>query len=271
MAFQNLSRRRLGAGSVVAIAGGAGCLSASSGEQTGSPSGSEEADTPTDEPSTATATRTPPERLAELSVDDFIQYPLSGTHPTVHRKAGMQYVVVRLEQGAGNYVRLQLDGEAIERASRQPVERGDTVNVAFAVSKARTVERGELRLGGSTFRELPAETITRLNEPPVFEVGDPSVSPSEIEPEGETQVAVTFTVTNRGEGPGTFGASLSGPASGSDLVTATLDAGEQRELSPSTTRFGTGDEDRVWLDWGADRWSTEIPVAATETPSSTEQ
>jgi hypothetical protein len=134
------------------------------------------------------------------------------------------------------------------------------------VSKDRTVERGELRLGGSTFRELPAETITRLNEPPVFEVGKPSVSPSEIEPEGETQVTVSFTVRNRGEGPGTFGASLSGPASGSDLVTATLDARKERELSPSTTRHGTGDEDRVWLDWGADRWATEIPVAATEIP-----
>lgn len=202
---------------------------------------------------------------------DFFQYLLSGTHPTVHRKAGTQYVVVRLEPGANNRPALHLDGEAVELASRQPVERGDTVTVAFAVSKDRTVERGELRLGGSTFRELPAETITRLNEPPVFEVGEPSVSPSEIEPDGETQVTVTFTVTNRGEGSGTFGASLSGPASGSDLVTATLDAGEQRELGPSTTRFGTGDEDRVWLDWGADRWSTEIPVAATETPSSTEQ
>ena len=271
MALQNISRRRLLVGSVAAIVGGAGCLSPSSEQPTDTPPTSEETTTPTDEPSTATPTGTPTDRLAELSVTDFFQYPLSGTHPTVHRNAGMQYVVVRLEQGARNYVRLQLDREAVERASRQPVERGDTVNVAFAVSKDRTVERGELRLGGSTFRELPAETITRLNEPPVFEVEEPSVSPSEIEPDGETQVTVTFTVTNRGEGPGTFGASLSGPASGSDLVTATLDAGEQRELSPSTTRLGTGDEDRVWLDWGADRWSTEIPVAATETPSSTEQ
>ncbi|NHX35330.1 MULTISPECIES: hypothetical protein [Halolamina] len=47
--------------------------------------------------------------------------------------------------------------------------------------------------------------------------------------------------------------------------------GGKRELSPSTVRYGTGDDDRVWLDWGVDRWSTGIPVAATETPSSTEQ
>ncbi|GAB7094356.1 hypothetical protein JCM30237_15080 [Halolamina litorea] len=249
MARQKPSRRQLLAGSVVAIAGSAGCLSA----------------TPTDEATTETGT--PPERLTELSVADFFQYLLSGTHPTVHRKAGQQYVVVRLERGARNHMTLYLDGEAVDRASREPVKEDDTVTAVFAVSKDRTVERGELRLGGSTFRTLPPETISRLNEPPVFEVGEPSVSPAEIEPEQRTEVTVTFTVTNHGEGTGTFGASLSGPASGSDLVRTTLDPGEERELSPTTTRYGGEEQARVWLDWGVDRWSTEIPVTATETPS----
>jgi len=268
--LQNHTRRRLLIGSVAIATGSAGCLSTPPEESRESSPESEGTTPPPDE--SPTTTGTPPERLAELSVTDFIQYPLSGTHPTVHRKAGQQYVVVRLERGERNQLTLHLNGEAVDRASRQPVPwTNETVDVAFAVSKARSVERGELRLGGSTFRELPTETISRLNGPPVFEVGEPSVSPREIEPEQETEVTVTFTVTNRGEGSGTFGASLSGPASGSDLVTATLDAGEKRELSPSTVRHGTGDEDHVWLDWGADRWSTEIPVAAAETPSSTEQ
>lgn len=272
MPCQNCSRRQLLAASVAISTGSAGCLSASSEERADSSPESEETTTATDESATTTTTGTPPERLAELSVTDFIQYPLSGTHPTVHRKARQQYVVVRLVRGTRNRLTLRLDGDSVPLASRQPVPwANDTVDMAFAVSKDRTVERGELRFGGSTLRTLSAETITRLNEPPVFEVGEPSVSPTEIQPEQRTRLTVSFAVTNRGEGSGTFGASLSGPASGSDLVTASLGAGEQRELSPSTTRYGEQEEESVWLDWGADRWVTEIPVTATETPSSEDQ
>lgn len=264
MALQNVSRRRLLAGSVAAITGTAGCSGSTKTEADGTTEpGTESADSPS---STGTDSR-----LVELSVAEFVLYPLSGTHPHVHRTAGHQYVVARLsaevEHASTEAVTLELDGDAVGLASRQPVSwRNDTVDVAFAVSKDRTVERGELQLHGSTLRTLSAETISRLNEPPEFELGEPSISAAEVET-GETVLAtVSFTVANRGDGPGTFGASLSGNyVSGSKLVTASLQPGEERELTPSVRIHGEGDVAHVRLDWGVDQWSTEVPVAGTET------
>lgn len=265
MALQNLSRRRLLAGSVAAVTGTTGCLGSGGTETDGTTDPSPEStDSP---PSTETDTR-----LVELSVAEFILYPLSGTHPHVHRTAGYQYVVARLspevKRASTEAVTLELDGDDVGLASRQPVPwRNDTLDVAFAVAKNRTVESGELQLHGSTLRTLSAETISRLNEPPEFELGEPSVSPADIEAGETVQATVSFTVTNRGDGAGTFGASLSGNyVSGSKLVTASLEPGEERELTPSVRIHGEGDVAHVRLDWGVDQWSTDVPVAGTETP-----
>ncbi|MBP1985916.1 hypothetical protein [Halolamina salifodinae] len=266
MSLQNLSRRRLLVGGVAAVTGTAGCSGSARTEADGTTEPSPES---VDSPS---PTGTPAARLAELTVAEFILYPLSGTHPHVHRKAGRQYVVVRLstelDRGAATEaVALELDGEAVGLASRQPVPwRKDTVDVAFAVAKDRTVGSGELQSRGSTLRTLSAETISRLNEPPEFDVGEPSVSPAEIGAVETEQATVSFTVANRGDGAGTFGASLSeNYVSGSKLVTASLQPGEERELTPSIRIRGEGDVAHVRLDWGVDQWVTEIPVAGTET------
>jgi len=77
-------------------------------------------------------------------------------------------------------------------------------------------------------------------------------------------------VTNTGEGRGTFGASLSGNfLSGSETVTATLDAGGKRTVTGSTKVIGEGEEATVRLDWGSDSWSNAIPVGETPTKTDT--
>lgn len=269
MALQPCSRRRLLATSVAAVAGAAGCVS-------GTPETATDPPTDTDRtPDTTTATPTPERgvELVDLSVADFVVYPLSGTHPHVHRRAGMQYVVTRLgtelEWGAvSDRLVLDLDGEAATPAERQPVSWDhDDVEVAFAVPKDRQVERGELRFDDGRLGTLSDETVTRLNNPPAFEVASPSVRPDEIDV-GETVTAtVTFTLSNEGSGPGTFGASLKGNyVSGAHTLTATLDAGTGREVEATVKLNGRGDEATVRLDWGPDEWSTGVPVVGTETP-----
>jgi hypothetical protein len=210
--------------------------------------------------------------LAALSVADFVIYPLSGTHPHVHRRAGIQYVVVRIatemDWGAvTDGLTLELDGGAAALAERQPVSWDhDDVVVAFAVSKDRAVDTGVLRFDDTTIRSLSAETVTRLTNPPVFEVRDPSVSPSQIQAGETVSATVAFTLSNVGDGVGTFGASLKGNyVSGANTVTATLESGAERAVTASVKLHGEGEEARVRLDWGADEWVETVPIVGTET------
>lgn len=268
MALQPCSRRRLIAASAAVIAGTAGCVSESPGTATDSATPPERSpDTETSTPPTASGVE-----LVDLSVADFVLYPLSGTHPHVHRREGTQYVVVRVAtesdwRAVSDGLTLHLDGESAALAERQPVSwNHDDVEVAFAVAKDRQFERGVLRFDGAALRELSAETITRLDNPPVFHVASPSVSPSEI-PAGETVTAtVTFSLSNDGAGAGTFGASLKGNyVSGANTVTATLEAGAEREVRTAVKLSGSGEEATVRLDWGADEWVEAVPVVGTAT------
>lgn len=216
-----------------------------------------------------------------LSVADFILYPLSGTHPHVHRRAGTQYVIVHTNTSPsdgtlGERLTLELDGEAVPLASRQPVPWShDTLDVAFAVSKDVTIDSGQILLEQSTFdrstlHTLSGTTVERLNNPPAFEVSDPSVEPNEISPGERTTATVRFSLTNTGDGPGTFGASLKGNfVSGAGTVTRTLNAGAVDEVAASVEIVGEGDEASVRLDWGSNEWSAGIPVVGTPTGSDT--
>jgi len=270
MTLQPRSRRQLLAASAVAVAGAAGCVS----DEPEATAPTDTGGTPETVTSTPTATQTPADGigLVSLSVADFIRYPLSGTHPHVHRRAGKQYVVVRLATGmewgpVSDGLTLDLDGEPAALAERQPVSwNHDDLEVAFAVSKDREVERGELRFEGETVRTLSTATVTRLNNPPVFEVASPSLSPSEVQSGAVVTAMVTFTLSNHGPGAGTFGASLKGNyVSGANTVTATLEAGAQQEVSASVKLHGEGEDATVRLDWGADEWVGGVPVVGTET------
>lgn len=232
------------------------------------------------EPSPGTDVADGTAHVESLSVADFILYPLSGTHPHVHRQAQTQYVVVRLDtsfprETIQKRLTLKLDGDVMPFAEHQPVPwEHDTVDLAFAVPKTETFNGGQVLFDQTELRLFSDATIERLNNPPVFEVSEPSVSPNEISAGERTTATVRFEVANTGDGRGTFGASLTGNfLSGSNTVTATLDAGARREITAAVKIIGEGEEATVRLDWGSDEWSADIPVvrqsSSPETPTST--
>jgi len=259
------SRRRLLASSAVALGSLAGCVS-----------GAPDSETDTSPSPTRTPTRTDTDdsalRVDTLSVADFVLYPLAGVHPHVHRRSGMQYVLVRVvtsldEDAVRKRLTLELDGASVPLAERQPVpwER-ETVDLAFAVSKTATVDAGRVLLDGTVRRSLAEATVERLNHPPVFEVGEPSVSPAEVEAGQRLDATIRADVTNVGSGRGTFGASLgSSYLSGSKTVTVALDTGAERELTGEIRIVGDDDAPTVRLDWGVDEWKTTVPVVGTAT------
>lgn len=263
MPYSSPSRRRLlGTLSLGAVAG---CLSdpGRSGSPTASSSPS---------PDIADGTL----RIDSLSVADFVLYPLAGVHPHVHRQSGTQYVIARAATSRSpdavrDRLTLELDGEPASLAERQPVPWDrETVDLAFAVSKSRTVDAGRVLFDGTTLRTLSPAAVERLNAPPVFEVGKPSVSPSEIAAGDRVDATVRVAVANTGRGAGTFGASLgSSSLSGSRTLTTTLDPGSERDLTGSIPIVGGDDPPAVRLDWGTDEWTTTVSVVGTATRNST--
>jgi len=289
------TRRELLGGVGVLVASVAGCLEIGPSDDgpSASPGGTPRNDsagstpTPTDEtpdgnPPPSTETTAPETGIEDgtlavdgLDVGDYLLYALAGTHPHVHRRGDTQYVIVRAATSfPGETVRgrlsLDLDGAAMPRANRQPVPWSrDTVDVAFAVPKDESFGDGRVRFDGTTVHSLEATTIDRLNQPPVFEVGTPTVTPESLQAGEEAQATVRFPLANEGEGTGTFGASLSGNVlSGSNTLTATLDPGASREVSGTIRVAGEGDGATVRLDWGSNEWAGTIPVVGTTTPES---
>lgn len=205
-----------------------------------------------------------------MSVADFVIYPLSGVHPHVHRRSGTQYVVVALITSlSGRTLRdrltVEVDGEPVHLAAHQPVPwETEAARVALAVPKDATHEGGRVLFDGAVVHDLSTAVIRRLNAPPVFEVGEPSISPTGVEAGEQTTAVAQFGLRNVGEGRGTFGASLTGNyVSGSATVTESLDPGAETTVSVSTPVVGDGDAAAVTLDWGADWRSFEIPVVET--------
>lgn len=273
MPSNNHSRRRVLKTGTATIIGRTGCLSESPESQTRSPS-TETSHSPETEPTTQGTDGTT--NVDTVSVADFILYPLAGVHPHVHRRAGTQYVVVGTNTSLSDEtlrerLTLELDGEAIPLASRQPVPWShDTLDVAFATSKNTTIDNGQVLFDQSKLYTLSATAVERLNNPPVFEVTDLSVAPNEISPGERMTATVRFSLTNTGDGSGTFGASLKGNfLSSAGTVTATLNDGAEDEAAASVEIVGEGDEASVRLDWGSDEWSTGIPVVGTPTESNT--
>jgi len=265
-----MSRRRLLASGAVALGALAGCLS----EPTTPGSPTDPPPTPTSDERSPTGTSVDGDtlRLDSLSVADFVLFPLAGVHPHVHRQAETQYVIVRAATSlpratVRDRLTLELDGESAPLAEHQPVPwNRETVDLAFAVSKRTTVATGRVLFDGTELRTLSAATVERLNEPPVFEVGEPSVSPTEISAGDRVDATVRVEVTNTGSGVGTFGASLGSSAlSGSKTLTARLAAGANHQLTGSISIVGRDDAPTVSLDWGTDEWTATVSVVGTET------
>lgn len=288
------SRRRFLTALGCAIPAFAGCLSDSPASDASTAPGSDRTESgpetsdpqragTSDETAAADDTATPDartvpggDRVESLTVGDFFEYALSGTHPHVHRRENTQYVLVSVDSSAEDRVvrgalSLSLDGDTVPTAERRRVSwANETVDVAFAVSKSESVDRGALRYDGTVVRRLEAETIERLNSPPRFEVSDVSVTPESLAADERAAATVQFTVRNSGEGPGTFGASLGGNfVSGFELVTVTLDPGESRTVEADTRVVGSEHGANVTLDWGQDYWSTAIPIPDTGTATAT--
>ncbi|PSQ05860.1 hypothetical protein BRC97_07895 [Halobacteriales archaeon QS_6_71_20] len=167
-----------------------------------------------------------PVSVESVSVADFVIYPLARVHPHVHRRPGIRYVVVSLttsrsDREARDRFGLELNGEEAPFASRQPVPwEASTTDVAFAASKDTTHDSSRLSFDGETLGALPADVIDRLNAPPVFEVGEPTVSPDEVA-DGATAIAT---------------------------------------VEVDVRNVGDGEAATVGLDWGSGRWSADVPV-----------
>lgn len=271
MSVDRPTRRHLLKTSLIAALGLSGCVSGNGGSSTAS------SPVPTDDEPTATHTDAErPARVASLSVSDFILYPLAGTHPHVHRQANMQYVIVRLDSSLSmetlrNRLTLEVNNGSVPLADRQPVpRRRDTSDIAFALPKDKTLGSGRVLFDQTEIHSLSTATLDRLNNPPVFEVSEPSVTATEVQAGTQREVTVIFRVANTGEGRGEFGASLKGnDVSGANTLTATVDAGTDRSVHGDTTIVGDDDMATIRLDWGADEWTTDIPVVGTPPESDT--
>jgi len=223
------------------------------------------------QPTTGETTQTegPPISVTSVAVQNYVVYPLSSTHPTVHRQPGTQYVILKTEalithQEVREHLDIRVNGEALPLADRQPVQRQtDTFDVAFALSKTQDVTNGDVLFNGTEVQSLSEPVIERLNNPPRFEISETVVSPQQIRA-GTTETArLEVEVANTGEGPGTFAASLSGRASGSKELFVTVDPGDQTWVSGIVEIAGVGEEATLHLDWGSDQLVTEIPVIGT--------
>lgn len=270
MPSKKVSRRHVLKASPVALIGSAGCLS----ETRSSKPSTASSPRPSTNRTTNTGTTEAGEEtnLRSLSVADFILYPLASVHPYVHRRAHTQYVIVQLTtsqsaQTSREKLTLTLDDEPMPLTERQPIPwKHDTVDVAFAVSKTKTFDRGQILFDQTMLRTLSGTVINRLNNPPVFEISNHSVSPNEVRAGKRRSATVRFNLANTGESRGTFGASLKGNfVSGANTVTTTLDSGGQREVTASAEIVGKNDEATVRLDWGSGEWSAGIPVIGTST------
>lgn len=272
MTAERLTRRNLLRTSLITAVGLSGCTAGNDG------SGTDSSPTPTGTETTTPTTTTDDgtTEVASLSVSDFILYPLAGTHPHVHRRANTQYVVVRLDSSFSpetlrERLTLELDGGSVPLADRQPVPwQHDTIDLAFAVGKGDTYESGRVFFDQTKLHSLSQATLDRLNNPPVFEVAEPSVSPRDVRVGEKIEATVEFSVSNTGDGRGQFGASLKGNfVSGSKTLTATVDAGAERSITGTTRLVGEGDAATIRLDWGSGEWTTDIPVVGTPTESAT--
>lgn len=276
MPSTKLSRRGILRASHIALIGIAGCQSQ---PRPSGPSTNSSGRSPTTGTTNTESSDNDEPSVGAIDVTDFVLYPLAGTHPHVYRRAHVQYVIVRLTTPKSidtvrNRLTLTLDEEPLSLAERQPVPwTHDTVDLAFAVPKTETFEQGRIVFKQAELRRLSEPTISRLNNPPVFELSNISASPSEIQAGKKKTATIQFDLANTGDGRGTFGASLKGNSiSGSNTVTATLDSGTRREISASTEIVGK-EEATIRLDWGSDEWATDIPVVETaeSTESSPEQ
>lgn len=257
------TRRRFLAASALAVAGvGGGCLgqpTESSGDSTDTPSG--------------TASDDPALDVEGVDVAAFFEYPLAGVHPHVYAREDTQFVLVEVDSAGeqsprdvGDRLTLSVNGEPAPLADEQPVAWNGPMRVAFAVPKGREFERGAVRHDGTVLHALDESTLERLNNPPTFAVSDLRVAPAELTVGEQVEATVRFTLSNTGEGSGTFGASLRGNySSGSTTVTATVGAGAERTVVGGVEVVGRDQPVTIDVDWGADERQVEIPVVETGT------
>ena len=265
-------RRQFLKTSVITAVGVSGCLS----DNSGSPADSATHSPETQPITSQTSDGSEPVNIVSLSVTDYIVYALAGVHPHVHRRKDKQYLTLSVNSALSrdtiqNQLRVNIDGESVPLAESQPVRwRNETIDIAFAVSKTETFDSGYILYDQKKRQSLSKTILTRLNTPPVFEVSELSVSPRELRAGTQREVTVSFTLTNTGDGRGTFGASLSGNfTSGSQTVTATLDSDSERNVTQNTRVIGRNDTVTIRLDWGVDEWMADISIIGTPIGSQT--
>jgi hypothetical protein len=138
-----------------------------------------------------------------------------------------------------------------ERGRAYDPERGGDGWIGFAPETPVETPDPRLRvqfgsdLNGAVRWSLPDDAAATLREPPSFECRDFAV-PSEVSPDQPIEVSVT--VTNEGDGAGTFRAALNerGPTYRFETVELALDPGESRTWTGTVgTHVGVDEIDRV--------------------------
>jgi hypothetical protein len=282
-----MNRRRFLALSALGTAAVAGCSSRTDG------TGTDGTATPTPDPTTTddgTASNgVASVTVSDVTIQDSMRYMTAPDALGVSAPEDEQFVLVTLAPADGatgkpparSTFSLALDGERYAplesfegmplyevRVSPYPWKAGDddpTGWLLFRVPAELDAESAAVKLstdGRSESWPLTVDQLTTLTAPP------PSFALSEFSfPDSghpDTPVEYSFTVTNEGDGPGTFRAALnfSGTLYGASTIDVSLSAGETTTYRDSFRVYGSpGDEMGVDLVTGgvADRsWTVEV-------------
>lgn len=254
------------------LGSGAGCLSQS---QNRSPANQETENISTTTATTrlpttsTTATSTPSESprlnvgesatvngtavtISAVETTRFLVVLGPGMHWTVHAKADEQYVLAHVSGVNRNEAReamlLELDGEMYETVDSHLAGQHDP-RAAMAVPADITPQTGLLRWDDTAEWQLPATVLSRLRDPPAFEVRR-----FDVVAEENGDATATFEIRNVGGHDGTFIAELgSTDISDQSEIRVPIPAGETVTQQKSISLHSDPEKDTIILDWGSGR------------------
>lgn len=192
---------------------------------------------------------------------------LGGHHMYVRAEPGRQYALVRTdaEQGTWPNTTVTLDGTAYARRgpsmTLREYETGPSISVV-SLPLDRSPEAGSVTVGGTT-RELSAETLERLADPPAFEVQSTSIPESVPR---DRHLDVSLTVAHRGGRDEAFRANVANFTSQPTILERRMTAGETATVAASLSVYGDpGTEHRVAFDWGYGSEGRAVTLEASGT------